>query len=32
MHFFNLLVFTKLRKRAVWDAAPPPLPPSGVVR
>ncbi len=32
MHFFNLLVFTKLRKRAVWDQAPPPLPPSGVVR
>jgi len=32
MHFFNLLVFTKLRKRAVWDQAPPPLPPGGVVR
>lgn len=29
MHFFNLLVFTKMRKRATWDQAPPPLPPSG---
>lgn len=31
MHFFNLLVFTKLRKRATWELAPPPLPPSGHV-
>jgi hypothetical protein len=29
MHFFNLLVFTKMRKRATWDQAPPPLPPAG---
>lgn len=29
MHFFNLLVFTKMRKRATWDQAPPPLPPGG---
>lgn len=32
MHFFNLLVFTKLRKRAKWEQAPPPLPAAGVVR
>jgi hypothetical protein len=32
MHFFNLLVFTKLRKRATWDQAPPPLPASGVLQ
>lgn len=31
MHFFNLLVFTKLRKRATWEQAPPPLPPDGQV-
>lgn len=31
MHFFNLLVFTKMRKRATWDQAPPPLPPAGHV-
>ena len=31
MHFFNLVVFTKMRKRATWDQAPPPLPPAGVV-
>lgn len=29
MHFFNLLVFTRLRKRAAWDQAPPPLAPAG---
>ncbi len=32
MHFFNLLVFTRMRKRATWDQAPPPLPPAGVLR
>ncbi len=31
MHFFNLLVFTRMRKRATWDQAPPPLPPTGVL-
>ena len=31
MHFFNLLVFTKMRKRATWDQAPPPLPPTGIL-
>ena len=31
MHFFNLLVFTKMRKRATWDQALPPLPPAGVL-
>ena len=25
MHFFNLLVLTKMRKRATWEQAPPPL-------
>lgn len=34
MHFFNLIVFTKLRKRATWERnpPPPPLPPSGIFR
>jgi len=27
MHFFNLLVFSKMRKRALLHQAPPPLPP-----
>ena len=31
MHFFNLIVFTKMRKRATWDQAPPPFPPAGVL-
>ena len=31
MHFFNLYVFTRLRRRASWDQAPPPLPPAGLV-
>ncbi len=31
MHFFNLYVFTRLRRRATWDQAPPPLPPAGMV-
>ncbi len=30
MHFFNLYVFTKLRKRATWDKVPP-LPAAGVL-
>jgi hypothetical protein len=29
MHFFNLLVFTRMRKRAAWDQAPPPFPAEG---
>ena len=29
MHFFNLLVFTRMRKRAAWDQAPPPMPAGG---
>jgi hypothetical protein len=32
MHFFNLYVFTRMRKRATWDQAPPPLPPAGVLK
>jgi hypothetical protein len=31
MHFFNLYVFTRMRKRATWDQAPPPLPAAGVL-
>jgi hypothetical protein len=31
MHFFNLFVFTRIRKRATWELAPPPLPPTGFV-
>ncbi len=31
MHFFNLYVFTRMRKRATWGQAPPPLPPAGVI-
>lgn len=31
MHFFNLMVFTRMRKRATWAQAPPPLPPTGVI-
>ena len=27
MHFFNLYVFSKMRKRALLHGAPPPLPP-----
>ena len=29
MHFFNLLVFTRMRRRAAWDQAPPPVPAAG---
>lgn len=32
MHFFNLLVFTRMRKRAAWEQAPPPVPHVGVVQ
>jgi hypothetical protein len=28
MHFFNLAIFNKMRKRALLHAVPPPLPPS----
>jgi len=31
MHFFNLLVFTRMRKRAAWDQAPPPVPANGQI-
>ena len=31
MHFFNLVVFTRMRKRATWHLTPPPVPPAGVV-
>jgi hypothetical protein len=27
MHFFNILVFSKMRRRALLHAAPPPVPP-----
>ena len=29
MHFFNLYVFSKMRKRALLHGAPPPVPPQG---
>ena len=29
MHFFNLYIFSKLRKRALRQSAPPPVPPQG---
>jgi hypothetical protein len=31
MHFFNLLVFSKMRKRALLHRLPPPLPPQAQV-
>lgn len=31
MHFFNLIVFTKMRKRAAWTQASPPMPPGGQI-
>lgn len=31
MHFFNLAVFSKMRRRALLHAAPPPIPPQGRV-
>ena len=31
MHFFNLYVFSRMRKRAMLHAAPPPLPPEARV-
>lgn len=29
MHFFNLLVFTRMRRRALLHKVPPPVPPAG---
>ncbi|HEX8373482.1 MAG TPA: hypothetical protein VF585_11925 [Chthoniobacterales bacterium] len=31
MHFFNLLVFTKMRRRALLQQAPPPVPPQAIL-
>ena len=31
MHFFNLYVFSKMRRRALLHGAPPPIPPQGHV-
>lgn len=31
MHFFNLLVFSKVRRRALLEKTPPPLPPTARV-
>jgi hypothetical protein len=31
MHFFNILVFSKMRRRALLHAAPPPVPPQGQI-
>ena len=32
MHFFNILVFSKMRRRALLQAVPPPIPPQAHVR
>lgn len=32
MHFFNLFVFSKVRRRALLEQTPPPLPPTAVIR
>jgi hypothetical protein len=32
MHFFNLLVFSKMRKRGLLHREPPPIPPSAYVK
>jgi hypothetical protein len=29
MHFFNIFVFSKMRRRALLQSAPPPVPPQG---
>src|SRR3954471_5627465 len=29
MHFFNIFVFSKMRRRALLNTAPPPVPPQG---
>lgn len=31
MHFFNLIVFAKMRRRAMLEQTPPPFPPAGYV-
>jgi hypothetical protein len=31
MHFFNIYVFSSMRKRALMRSAPPPIPPTGQV-
>jgi hypothetical protein len=31
MHFFNILVFSKMRRRALLQAVPPPIPPQAYV-
>ncbi len=31
MHFFNILVFSKMRRRALLQAVPPPIPPQAQV-
>jgi hypothetical protein len=32
MHFFNLYIFSKMRRRAMLHTAPPPIPPHGYVK
>jgi hypothetical protein len=32
MHFFNLFVFSKMRRRAILNNAPPPVPPQAQVK
>lgn len=32
MHFFNLLVFSRMRRRALLHKVPPPVPPTGILK
>jgi hypothetical protein len=32
MHFFNPLVFSRMRRRALLQKVPPPVPPAGVIK
>ena len=32
MHFFNLAVFTRMRKRGLLHKQPPPIPPSAYIK
>jgi len=32
MHFFNLFIFSKMRRRAILQKLPPPVPPQGFVK
>lgn len=32
MHFFNLIVFSRMRRRALLHKVPPPVPPTGILK